>query len=299
MTSTALTLVLILREVATLRTWGRPMRKRVLPIRLERVRLVVWIRCAKGHYLSRWRLRAAWIPTMTVIPGVGHHARRVGIGRVLGDVVPAGTGMTGLGTGAGIARIVVLLFLGLDVDGLGPLPSGAVRARQCGSAAAAVAGRVDYRHCVPRGGATRDFGARGLGGWRGNCVVLCGVVLAAVDDLGARGRVGGVDLVNVVAERVPVLVFVFVVVFLRGGVVVVVVVADLDTRVFFFAQVVAVRVVVDCDSFPNVDGHVSLAFGVAAGRERDAGRGGGAGSASARRGRGRAGLGGTPRERPP
>lgn len=126
--------------------------------------------------------------------------------------------------------------------------------------------------------------------------------VVTVLDLGARGRLRGLDLVNVVAERVPVVVFLVVlVVFLGRGEVVVAAGNDLDARrVFLFAVVLVARVVADGDSFPKIDGDVSLAFdgagrgeGDAGGRREgdaagggDGGAGGGCGARGARRRRG-------------
>lgn len=70
----------------------------------------------------------------------------------------------------------------------------------------------------------------------------------------ARSRVGGLDLVNVVSERVPVGVVLFLVLVVLVGFVSVLSLAargDLDARRVFFVAVVFACVVVDSDSFPE------------------------------------------------
>lgn len=126
---------------------------------------------------------------------------------------------------------------------------------------------------------------------------------------GARGRVRGLDLVDVVTERVPVGVVLFlflvvVVVFVFFVRVSVLFLAarrqDLYARGVFLFAVVFAGVVVDSDSFPESDGDVSVAFHIARGGKRNAGRGCRAGcrAGSARRRRDST-LGRAVRKRPP
>ena len=161
MASTSLALIMVLwGEIASgvsmatssRSTWRRSLGEGVLCVGLEGILGIVRV-MAKWHQLTGGRLRAAWEATVAVIARVGHHAGgRIGIG-LLRDVVPAGARMARRRTRAGgmwisgvVVRVVVAFAVVgvvgvVDVDGLGPLPAGAVIARQCGSAAAPVAGR--------------------------------------------------------------------------------------------------------------------------------------------------------------
>jgi hypothetical protein len=127
---------------------------------------------------------------------------------------------------------------------------------QRGSTAAPVAGgRINNRHCVARRCA------------RGGFVSYCGDG-GGVDGMalhvGPRSRVGWLDLL-VIDEIPPFLtvVLVLVVVFvvgLLGRIVLLAARQDLNTRRVFVAVILVARVVVDCDSFPESDGDVSVAL---------------------------------------
>lgn len=196
--------------------------------------------------------------------------------------------------------VVVLDLESVLMDGLGPWPPRPACALQFAAAAATTLalvarGRIWDGRCVTRRGSISVRGLCAWSTWRGysrwgnnvacnsvmrDSVPLRRVVLA--DDLWTRGRVGGVDFVLYVVPRAFLVVvfvflvvvvvflalFVFFVVFLvgrlRGGVFVLAGGDYLDAGRVLVGKVVVVfegaRVVIDCDSLPESDGHVSVAL---------------------------------------
>jgi hypothetical protein len=154
---------------------------------------------AIGHQLSSGRCSTT---AVGVEVRVGHYGRLITVGHMLlGDVIPLRARVVRRHrrspTRWCIARVVVRILEAVLVGGWRPLPPAARAAMfgQRASAAAAVAGgRVGNGHSVARSRASGGFVSRGR---RGGSSRGVGVVLY----LGARGRVGWLDLL--VVDEVP------------------------------------------------------------------------------------------------
>ena len=224
------------------------------------LRVSIGVGGAKRYQLIGSRL---WPTLEGVVTWVRHHARSISTGcSLVGNMRPLSTRVMRRLTRPGrIARVIVVPVQTVGVVGLGPSPTRPVSVVQCVSALRSVARRgIVDRRVARRFVARRLRSVAGSRRWRGNAVML--------DSGRAGGRVGGLDLVNVVP--------IFLVVLVRLGVFFLAARRDLYAVLFVGKdEVFRASRMVDGDVSPKRNVDVSCAWTTHFRRDRNTGGSGG------------------------